>query len=159
MAPDHEALTEAIQQLWDRSNRPSTRTIARTVDGALTHTTVANILNGKTLTLWSSLRLVITALGGQPDDYYDLWRQARRERSRLREENPRSPRPKILRGIVIHPGDTVVFTTPETVTEEEMQATHAWLEESLPHATVRMVFGMDMAVLRAEEDPDGVRAG
>ncbi|MFB7171306.1 tetratricopeptide repeat protein [Streptomyces sp. NPDC056254] len=73
------SLMRALQRLHRLSGEPSTRAIARRTHGALSHTTVSQTLRGNQLASWRSVELVVGTLGGDVEEFRELWVAARDE--------------------------------------------------------------------------------
>lgn len=150
------ALTQALQAVWEEEGRPSTRVLAHRTEGRLTHTTVSNVLYGRSIPRWSSVALVAHALGVDPHQFYDLWREeydAHEARRHARSGRIRAA--NLKEGLVIRPGDTLVVTMPEPSNEEDggrwVEQVHEDLKFLFPGVEVRLLVGMGVAVIRREE--------
>ncbi|BCJ44257.1 hypothetical protein GCM10010168_10700 [Actinoplanes ianthinogenes] len=62
-----------VQRLHRDNGEPSTREIARRLDGAISHTTVAKILKCDKPPGWEQFEGVVEALGGDPDEARQVW--------------------------------------------------------------------------------------
>ena len=67
----HRDLVDALHRLHDEAGRPSLRAIARRA--GCSHTTVSHLFTHPRLPAWSLLEMVVTAVGGDPADFRDLW--------------------------------------------------------------------------------------
>jgi hypothetical protein len=83
MPPDHQA-SRSIEELLPKLRRelkflrrqagePSTRDIAKLTSPAISHTTVNAVLHCDKVPRWNQLEAVVTALGGNPGDFRNLW--------------------------------------------------------------------------------------
>jgi peptide deformylase len=70
-------LRERLRRLHRTSGEPSTREISRRTAKAISHTTVSAVLHCRTSPRWGQLELVVEALGGDTDEFRDLWVAAR----------------------------------------------------------------------------------
>jgi proline dehydrogenase len=75
--PCHDLLV-ALRELHLHAGEPSTRAIERSTAHAISHDTVNRVLRGEDLPRWSSLELVVQALGGDVETFRELWVSARR---------------------------------------------------------------------------------
>jgi hypothetical protein len=69
-------LAKALQKLWVRAGRPSYRQIAQDADHKISHTHIGHKLRGVHVGSWYKTAILVKALGGNPDDYVELWRAA-----------------------------------------------------------------------------------
>ncbi|MGF9754397.1 AAA family ATPase [Microvirga sp. 0TCS3.31] len=67
----HRDLVDALHRLHVEAGRPSLRAIARRA--GCSHTTVFHLFTDPRVPAWSLLEVVVTATGGDPADYRDLW--------------------------------------------------------------------------------------
>ena len=67
----HRDLVDALHRLHHEAGRPSLRAIARR--SGCSHTTVFHLFAHPRLPAWSLLEVVVTAIGGDPADFRDLW--------------------------------------------------------------------------------------
>lgn len=70
---DLAALTAALNRLWDRAGQPGLRVVAKRTRGPVSHSTVGAMLNGVNFSRWSSYAAVVRALGGNLDEFQNLW--------------------------------------------------------------------------------------
>lgn len=70
-----ERFTDAMRDLWQEANCPSTHALA--VSAGVAKATAHSTLSGRTLPNWDLASKLITALGGDPDAYNHLWTEAR----------------------------------------------------------------------------------
>lgn len=75
--PSHDLLV-ALRELHLHAGEPSTRAIARSTGGAISHDTVHRILTSKDLPRWNPLELIVKALDGDVENFLALWVSARR---------------------------------------------------------------------------------
>jgi hypothetical protein len=66
-------LRAALQNLYLHRGEPSTRTIAKKTGGAISHTTVNNVLRCVKPPRWGQLELVVLALGGDVETFREAW--------------------------------------------------------------------------------------
>jgi tetratricopeptide (TPR) repeat protein len=72
------SLFEELHALYRRAGEPSTRVLARSLGtGVLSHTTVHAVLNGRRVPRWGPLELVVGQLGGDIEQFRQLWLAAR----------------------------------------------------------------------------------
>lgn len=76
--PKARELGQALQDLRSRAGSPAVATIAEEVE--LSRATVARILLGQVTSTWPTIKALIEALGGNPQDYRDLWATTRARR-------------------------------------------------------------------------------
>lgn len=69
-------LRSALQSLHMRAGQPSARVIARGI-GSISHTTVSQTLRGDRVPSWPLLSKIILGLGGDEDEFRDLWAATR----------------------------------------------------------------------------------
>lgn len=69
---------DALRRLYDKAGQPSCRKIAEASGGEVSHATVHGVLRGRNVPAWRSARAIVSALGGDPDVYLDLWAVAHR---------------------------------------------------------------------------------
>lgn len=74
MQPDPSLIHVALRRLHRAKGAPSTRTVAREI-GSLSHTTVAEVLAGRSMPTWPTTEKLVTYLGGDVDEFRHL-RQA-----------------------------------------------------------------------------------
>ena len=67
----HRDLVDALHRLHHEAGRPSLRAIARRA--GCSHTTVFHVFTHPRVPAWSLLEVVVTAIGGDPADFRDLW--------------------------------------------------------------------------------------
>ena len=67
----HRDLVDALHRLHDEAGQPSLRAISRRA--GCSHTTVSHLFSHPRLPAWSLLEMVVTAIGGDPADFRDLW--------------------------------------------------------------------------------------
>jgi len=80
MSADAPTLDDLIAELRAKLKRlhrlkgePSTRELARRTGGVITHTTVHGVLRCSRLPRWGPLELVVEALGGDQEEFRQLW--------------------------------------------------------------------------------------
>ena len=144
-------LTRSIRTLWQQAGGPPSRKLARMCNGEITHTTVATVLNGKRTVRWSSVVQVVKALGGNPQDYRVAWEREYERYEAQRQANAGRNRPKVVAGIVVRPGDRVIFTCPSMEPGEEYDRIHQHLVEMFPDQEVLLIVGATATVVRREE--------
>jgi hypothetical protein len=71
-------LLVALRELHLHAGKPSTRWIARSTGGKISHDTVHRMLTGTHLPSWVSLELVVRALNGDVETFRALWISASR---------------------------------------------------------------------------------
>lgn len=76
----HRDLVEALHRLHREAGRPSLRAIARRA--GCSHTTVFHLFTHPRPPAWSLLEEVVTAIGGDPADFRDLWLAATEDGAR-----------------------------------------------------------------------------
>ncbi|MEW1789733.1 hypothetical protein AB0391_24045 [Streptomyces albidoflavus] len=81
--PALEHLRYRLLRLKRESGEPSLRVIARRTGDAVSRATAGTVLNGDGLPRWGPLELVVEALGGNLDEFRELWVAARDEASPL----------------------------------------------------------------------------
>ncbi|MFF8549951.1 hypothetical protein ACF07Z_24125 [Streptomyces albidoflavus] len=81
--PALEHLRYRLLRLKRESGEPSLRVISRRTGDAVSRTTAGSVLNGVGLPRWGPLELVVEALGGDLDEFRELWVAARDEASPL----------------------------------------------------------------------------
>ena len=69
-------LHPALRALHVRAGEPSTRVIARGI-GSISHTTVSQTLRGDRVPSWPIFSKIVLQLGGDEDEFRDLWAAAR----------------------------------------------------------------------------------
>ena len=69
-------LRTALRALHVRAGAPSTRVIARGI-GSISHTTVSQTLRGDRVPSWPLLSKIVLQLGGDEDEFRDLWAATR----------------------------------------------------------------------------------
>ena len=69
-------LRPALRALHVRAGEPSTRVIARGI-GSISHTTVSQTLRGDRVPSWPIFSKIVLQLGGDEDEFRDLWAAAR----------------------------------------------------------------------------------
>jgi hypothetical protein len=69
-------LRAALRALHVRAGQPSTRVIARGI-GSISHTTVSQTLRGDRVPSWPLLSKIVLGLGGDEDEFRDLWAATR----------------------------------------------------------------------------------
>src|SRR2546423_10460771 len=67
-----QAFAAALRELHGRAGRPSTRAMAGRLDD-VSHTTVAEALNGKRVPSWSVVCGIVRLLGGDEERFRELW--------------------------------------------------------------------------------------
>jgi hypothetical protein len=93
-----EEFVVALRVLHAQAGAPSTRSLA-TLTGTVSHTTVAEALAGRRLTSWPVVSRIVTALGGDQDQFRQLWQSASEAAQvQVADEEPKvtRPRPDIL---------------------------------------------------------------
>jgi acetyl esterase/lipase len=75
--PSHD-LVVALRELHLHAGEPSTRAIARSSGGAISHDTVHRILTSDDVPTWKSLAPIVEALDGDVEAFRALWVSARR---------------------------------------------------------------------------------
>jgi hypothetical protein len=75
--PSHD-LFLALRELHLHAGEPSTRWIARSTGGKISHDTVHRTLTSTHLPRWDPLELVVKALNGDVETFRVLWMAARR---------------------------------------------------------------------------------
>lgn len=68
-------LASALRELHAQAGRPSTRAMAGRLSN-ISHTTVAEALNGKRVPSWATVQGLVMLLGGDEDRFRDLWLEA-----------------------------------------------------------------------------------
>lgn len=145
------SLSQALLRVWNDAGRPSTRRLSHRTSGQVSHTTVSNVLYGKRTARWSTVSLVAEALGVDPEQFYELWREEydahearRHQRSgRLRAAN-------LKEGVTVRPGDTLVVTLRGDW-DGDLGELQRDLQFLFPEVQVRLLGGVDVAVIRREE--------
>ncbi|MFF7561481.1 hypothetical protein ACFZB4_16050 [Streptomyces pseudovenezuelae] len=77
MTDQHEQLRARLARLRREGGDVSTREIARRSHGAVSHTTVHQVLRGKSVPSWRSLAAIVAVLGGDEGEFKLLWMAAR----------------------------------------------------------------------------------
>lgn len=140
------ALTQALRDLHRDAGYPSTRWVSYKTQHSVSHTTVANLLEGTTLPRWSSVEYVVTALGGKPDDFRGAWEEEQ-------ENRPAKPVEKatLRKGTIVYPGDTVVLTA-DPGSEDLSERVEDLQRLMPPHVTVVLIVGATATVIRAGQE-------
>ena len=86
-----EDLRSALRALHLAAGRPSARSISRALDQAVSHTTIADLLNGRRIPSWAITQRVVAHLNGDEGKFRYLWGQAS-------EESGATPAARILAG-------------------------------------------------------------
>ncbi|MGW8947123.1 hypothetical protein [Streptomyces koyangensis] len=81
--PALEHLRYRLRRLWRESGEPSFRVISRRTGDAVGRTTVGTVLDCHGLPRWGPVELVVEALGGNLDQFRELWVAARDEAAPL----------------------------------------------------------------------------
>jgi hypothetical protein len=84
----------ALRALHAQAGAPSTRNLAALI-GTLSHTTVAEALAGRRLASWPVVSEIVGALGGDQDQFRQLWQSAS-EAAQVQEPEVTRPQPDIL---------------------------------------------------------------
>lgn len=66
-------LRSRLRLVYRANGEPSTREVARRTGHAISHTTVHLVLRGEKTPRWGQLELVVEALGGDVDEFRQLW--------------------------------------------------------------------------------------
>jgi HEAT repeat protein len=102
-----ETLRYRLQRLHLTSGKPSTRAIARTTHGAISHTTVSYVLRCDKSPKWGQLELVVEALGGNVEEFRAIWVAVEDMDRRMPSEPPDAVgRDGELRAVEQRPADT-----------------------------------------------------
>lgn len=73
--PKAQDLGQALRDLRSRAGSPTVAAIAEQV--GLSNATVSRILRGQVASTWPTIKALIEALDGNPQDYRDLWTTTR----------------------------------------------------------------------------------
>ncbi|WUR59786.1 toll/interleukin-1 receptor domain-containing protein [Micromonospora chokoriensis] len=76
-----DLFNQALKDLYLQAGAPSSREVSLLTKGAVSHTTVAEALRGRTLPRWSAVEALVLALHGDPESIRPLWVEAREERN------------------------------------------------------------------------------
>ncbi|MFD3926889.1 TIR domain-containing protein [Streptomyces sp. NPDC058614] len=79
-----DALAAALRELHARAGKPSMRALAQ--DVSISHTTVADALNGKRVPSWGTVESLVRQLGGNEKEFTRLWRAATGDTSDMKRE-------------------------------------------------------------------------
>lgn len=142
-------LSEAVSALRREAGNPALRRISARCNREITHTTVSNVLSGRRTVRWSSVVQVVRALGGNPDDFRQLWEVEYDAFEERRQQRAGRSRPKVVAGTVVRPGDKILFTYPED--RDDIESIHEQLTEMFPDQQVVLVAGTTATVVRREE--------
>ena len=148
MTEPHSPLIQALHRLHGQAGFPSSRRIGYRSGGVLSHTSINNILTGATFPRWSSIEAFVRALGGNPADYRALWEQGQEARN---QDRPRRIGKLVKEGLVIRPGDTVVFTVDPNIEDDELATLYEDLAKLVPENVKVAVFtDVKVSVIRGE---------
>lgn len=86
-----EDLATALNELWTKAGRPSTRTVADRTKGSVSYSTVYSALRGSKAPRWANLVTIVEALGGDPDMFQPLWAAAYQQMQQQRAPTPPPP--------------------------------------------------------------------
>lgn len=92
-------LREALTRLHIRAGMPSSREVARLAE-TMSHSTVHQVINKNDLPTWKVLSRIVAALGGDPENFRELW-----ETAKLTERTQR-PAPDNPPGVLLSPERT-----------------------------------------------------
>lgn len=76
-------LAQALTAMFNEAGRPPMRSLAARSDAS--RSTIYNLLAGRTVSDWATVRSVVSALGHNPEEIRPLWVAARSERARQRQ--------------------------------------------------------------------------
>ena len=141
-----------VHDLWVAKGRPSLRTVSIHTRRTVSHTTVAAVLSGKSLPRWLTASTLITVLGGDPADLRAAWEaenEVQEDRRRDQRGKGRRRRWRLARGVVVKPGDTLLFAVTDTA--DDLDELHQQLSGEFPNNPVRVVAGVQLAVLTRGE--------
>lgn len=85
-----DELTRALNTLWIAAGRPSTRVVAESTGGVVSHSTVYAALQGRKAPRWPSVSAIVRALGGDVKTIEPLWSAAY---VHLQEHRPHPAKP------------------------------------------------------------------
>lgn len=141
-----------VRKLWVAKGCPSLRTVSIHTRRQISHATVASIINGTSFPRWLTATTLITALNGNPDELRPLW-EAENEAQEVRRLEQRGKgrrrRWRLARGVVVRPGDTLMFVLPDP--DDDVEGMHEELTRAFPNNPVRIVAGAQLAVLTRGE--------
>ena len=81
-----------LQRLYRANGEPSSREVSRRTDRAVSHTTVNGLLKCSKTPRWSHLEVVVTALGGDVEEFRRLWVAVRDAEDPASSDAPGYPR-------------------------------------------------------------------
>jgi len=73
MANPQEAIAAHLSALREEAGSPSLRALAAQAGGAVSETTIGEVLKGSRIPTWKKLEPVVKALGGDPDEVHPIW--------------------------------------------------------------------------------------
>lgn len=158
MSPDAPSIDNLVAELRARlkrlhrlSGEPSTRELARRTGGAITHTTVHAVLRCVRLPRWGPLELVVEALGGEQNEFRQLWVAIRDAMDVVSAATAQSGRPASEAGRIARSGD------PDKQTED--RETSAALRESVLAVVATMLKTTPEQVLVDADGDINIRSG
>lgn len=141
-------LQQILRRLHAANGFPSYRTVSRRTGGTVSHTAVMLALNGPGCPRWATVQAIAEAMGADPQHIAGLrpfWEQAQPARK------PRKSRPRITEGVVVRPGDVLVFTltgTDANPSPDELQELQGDLAGVFPDNPVRVILGANLTVIK-----------
>lgn len=144
----------ALRELWVAAGRPSLRSLSTRSDHRFSHTTLSQNLRGTVFPRWNTAVVMIEALRGDPAELRSLWdeeAEAQEQRRQARHGHGRRRPWRIATGVVIRPGDTLVFTVPQPAEMTELEGLQQDLVREFPRNKIQVVGGAQLAVIREEE--------